>query len=125
MINAQEPDGCCESLADCLSPEFFKALADPNRVALLVHLAEGNQEKTLTDVSCCCPIDISVVSRHLGVLRDAGILDSQKRGRQVYYSVQVKQLTGLLRRLADALEACCPDGSCIQGSIEDGLERTK
>jgi DNA-binding transcriptional ArsR family regulator len=114
---------CCEELANCLSPDFFKALADPNRVALLVRLAGGEKEQTVTDVSCCCPIDISVVSRHLGVLRDAGILEAQKRGREVYYSVRVDKLTTLLRNLADALEACCPEGSCIQGRKEDDLEQ--
>ena len=55
-------------------------------------------------MSCCCPIDLSVVSRHLGVLRDAGILEAQKRGREVYYRVRVDKLTTLLRNLADALE---------------------
>ena len=123
-INIEQP-GCCEELASCLSPEFFKALADPNRIALLVHLAGSNQEQTLTDMSCCCPVDLSVVSRHLGILRDAGVLQAQRRGRQVHYSVCVDQLTALLRRLADALEACCPDGSCIQGRNEDELEQTK
>lgn len=56
-------------------------------------------------MSCCCPVDISVVSRHLGILRDAGILEARKRGREVYYRVRIDQLTALLRNLADALEA--------------------
>lgn len=121
MTDNNKKQSCCEELANWLSPGFFKALGDPNRVALLVHLAESGKEQTVTDVSCCCPIDISVVSRHLGVLRDAGILESQKRGREVYYSVRVDKLTTFLRNLADALEACCPEGVCIQ---EESEERT-
>jgi ArsR family transcriptional regulator len=114
---------CSDELSKWLTPAFFKALADPNRVALLQHLARGGKEQTVSDISCCCPVDLSVVSRHLGVLRDAGILSAEKRGREVYYTVQIKELTALLRKLADALEACCPDGTCIQRSKEDESEQ--
>jgi ArsR family transcriptional regulator len=109
----------CTDLANWLTPGFFKALADPNRVALLLHLAQRGKEQTVSDMSCCCPIDLSVVSRHLGVLRDAGILAAEKRGREVYYRVRVEKLTTLLRNLADALEACCPEGVCIPRSEDD------
>ena len=110
---------CSDRLSEWLTSTFFKALADPNRVALLMHLAKGGKEQTVSDVSCCCPIDLSVVSRQLGVLRDAGILSSEKRGREVYYTVEVAKLTAILRNLADALEACCPEGTCIQRSEEN------
>lgn len=113
---------CSEELSRWLTPAFFKALADPNRVALLQHLAQGGKEQTVSDISCCCPVDLSVVSRHLGVLRDAGILSAEKRGREVYYTVQISKLTALLRKLADALEACCPEGTCTQRSKEDESE---
>ncbi len=103
---------CCLGLADWLSPGVFKALADPNRVAILTRLAESGEKQTVTDVACCCPVDISVVSRHLAVLRGAGILEAQKRGREVLYSVRIDKLTTLLRNLADALDACCPEGAC-------------
>ena len=68
QINTSDKNkqGCCDDLSDSFSPGFFKALADPNRVALLVFLAESGKEQTVSDMSCCCPIDISVVSRHLG-----------------------------------------------------------
>lgn len=121
QINTSDKNkqGCCGELSDSFSPGFFKALADPNRVALLVFLAQSGKEQTVSDMSCCCPIDISVVSRHLAVLRDAGILEAQKRGREVYYNVRVEKLTTLLRNLADALEACCPEGYCAPGRKED------
>ncbi len=117
--NDKSRQGCCDELSRSLSTGFFKALADPNRVALLVFLAQSGKEQTVSDMSCCCPIDISVVSRHLAVLRDAGILEAQKRGREVYYHVRVEKLTTLLRNLADALEACCPERYCTPGRKED------
>jgi len=106
---------CCDELTSRLSLDFFKALADPNRIAILVHLVERGGEEKVTEVSCCCPVDISVVSRHLGVLRDAGILEARKSGREVLYRVRADKLARFLRELADSVEACCPDSSCGSG----------
>ena len=103
---------CCTTLAGHLEPRLFKALSDPTRLAILAHLAEGGSEMTVSDVACCCTVDLSVVSRHLGVLREAGILSAEKRGKMVFYQVRTSRIAGALRVLADALEACCPDGVC-------------
>ena len=55
----------------------------------------------------CCPVDISVVSRHLAILREAGILAARKQGKEVLYSVRSTELVSTLRELADAIEGCC------------------
>jgi DNA-binding transcriptional ArsR family regulator len=77
-------------------------------VALLVRLAQCGGPRSVSQVAGCCPVDFSVVSRHLAVLREAGILESEKRGKEVYYSVRYPQIVGTLRALADAIEECCP-----------------
>ena len=48
-----------------------------------------------------------MVSRHLAVLRRAGVLRAAKQGREVRYTVS-PGLAASLRSLADALDACCP-----------------
>ncbi len=103
---------CCDGLSQWLLPDLFKALSDPNRVAILARLAEMSGEQTVTEVASCCPINLSVVSRHLRTLRDAGIVECEKRGKEVFYRARVGNLSKLLRNLADALDACCPDGVC-------------
>lgn len=103
---------CCNALNSFLSPRLFKALGDPNRVALLARLAEVDGEATVSRIAETLPIDLSVVSRHLAILREAGVLESERRGKEVFYRVRINELTALLRNLADALEACCPDGVC-------------
>jgi ArsR family transcriptional regulator, arsenate/arsenite/antimonite-responsive transcriptional repressor len=105
-------DKCCSGLSKWLSPDLFKALSDPSRVAILARLVEMPGEQTVSEVACCSPINISVVSRHLRTLRDAGIVESSKRGKEVFYRARIGNLTLLLRNLADALEACCPNGVC-------------
>jgi DNA-binding transcriptional ArsR family regulator len=99
---------CCATLRRWLSPGLFKALGDPNRLAILVALSDGGNERTVSDVASCCPTDLSVVSRHLRTLRDAGVVEARKQGKEVLYRVRFDALVGILRGLADALEACCP-----------------
>ena len=94
-----------------LGPGFFKALAEPSRAAILSCLANARRACTVSEVAEQCPVDVSVVSRHLAVLRDAGILSSEKRGREVFYSLDVRHVAATLRSLADALEACCGPGA--------------
>lgn len=106
-----------KQLRDCCSPELFRALADPNRIALLARLLDGGAaDKTVTGLARCCPVDLSVVSRHLRQLRDAGVVEAEKRGKQVFYRVRARELAAMLRRLADALDSCCPtDAAPAQG----------
>lgn len=47
------------------------------------------------------------VSHHLRILREAGILDSEKRGQEVYYWLERDRIVNGLRGVADAIEACC------------------
>lgn len=100
-------DEARRALDGVLASGLFKALADPTRVAVLGALLDGD-EATVGEVARCCPVDLSVVSRHLGVLRDAGVVGSEKRGREVRYQLDVATLVDALRRLADSLERCCP-----------------
>ena len=97
---------CCESIGDLLEPRFFKALCEPNRVAMLIQLARCCRACTVSEIADCCTVDISVVSRHLAVLRDAGVLDARKKGKQVYYRVRHSLLASTLRSMADVIEGC-------------------
>ena len=101
-----------------LDPELFKALGDPTRVGLLACLAKCARFCSVGEVAECCSVDLSVVSRHLKQLEQAGILDSEKQGRSVLYRVRFGELSAALRSLADALETCCPEGSAC-GAGED------
>jgi len=103
-----KPKQCCVDLCRLLPPKLFKALCDPNRVAILSHLARATS-CTVSEVAECCPINLSVVSRHLAQLREAGILRAVKRGKEVHYSVCTDELVRTLRAIADAVEQCCPD----------------
>lgn len=98
---------CCTSIGKLLDPKFFKALCDPNRLALLARLAKCNRPCSVSEMNKCCPTDMSVVSRHLAILRDAGIVHAQKKGKEVYYTVCSDDIVETLRSIADSIEKCC------------------
>jgi DNA-binding transcriptional ArsR family regulator len=103
-----QPGRCCRDIADVLEPRFFKALCDPSRVAILVRLARLGRPCTVSEIASCCPVDISVVSRHLALLRDAGILEARRTGKEVRYCVRFGSFVPTLRAMADTIESCCP-----------------
>ncbi len=111
---------CCSTLGDLLSPGFFKALSDPRRQEILFRLAVSGGAWTVGQVAENFPVDVSVVSRHLAQLRDAGVLAAERHGKEVRYTVRYTAIVRLLRQLADAIEGCCPDLStcCIETQKE-------
>lgn len=109
QANKQPSPGgsCCPDLEALIDPDVFRALGDPNRVALIAGIGRLGRPTTVTEAAACCPVDLSVVSRHLAVLRRAGVVESAKAGREVRYTLSPTALAATLRSLADALEACC------------------
>ncbi len=107
-ITKTRPRGCGCGLPDARRAPFFKALGDPNRIAILARLARDGGPCCVSRVAECCPVNISVVSRHLAILREAGIVSAEKSGKEVYYTVCFTELSGTLRAMADAIDACCP-----------------
>ena len=112
MSQAEAPAACSASLAEYLRPQLFRALADPTRLAVLARLAAASGPLGVTEVADCCGVHLSGVSRHLAILRDAGVVAAERRGREVLYRLDGPSLSRTLRSLADAVDACgaacCP-----------------
>ena len=64
---------------------LLTALADPNRLEIVRQLGAGMS--CACDFTECCPVSQPTVSHHLKVLRDAGVVVSQRRGTNIYYSL--------------------------------------
>lgn len=111
--NRKRSTSCCSGLQSLMSPKLFKALSDPKRLSLLVRLAELGEACNVGQIAQGSGVDLSVVSRHLAMLRDAGVIRCDKRGKEVWCVVETAAVVKVLRDLADALEACCPDGVCV------------
>lgn len=66
---------------------IIKAMAHPSRLMMIDALAEG--EKCVCELRDLVGSDISTVSKHLALMRDAGIVNDRKAGQQVFYSLRV------------------------------------
>jgi ArsR family transcriptional regulator, arsenate/arsenite/antimonite-responsive transcriptional repressor len=75
----------------------LKALADPVRLRLVSLIgARGTGETCVCDLTGAFELTAPTISHHLKVLREAGLISSQRRGTWVYYRV----VPGALERLA-------------------------
>ena len=63
---------------------LFQALADPTRLAIIRELA-GAPEVCACDFTSCCDVRQPTVSHHLRVLREAGLVETERRGTWIYY----------------------------------------
>ena len=63
---------------------LLQALADPTRLAIVRELA-GAPEVCACDFTSCCDVRQPTVSHHLKVLREAGVVESERRGTWIYY----------------------------------------
>ena len=90
--------------------DFFKAMADETRLRILALLA-CDGELCVCDIMAALELPQSTISRHLGILRKAGLVNDRKEGLWVYYTL-VEPSTPLNERLEDLLKrviTCCPE----------------
>ena len=83
---------------------LLKALGEFNRLSLVYKLCQCQTPQNAMCLCDCCSVDASVVSRHLKVLAEEGIVDFEKKGREKTYSLNRKIVSKKLRELADTIE---------------------
>lgn len=108
MLAVLETEGCCAPLATATVPAeaaadlagAFKALGDPVRLQLLSMIASHDGgEACVCDLTPAFDLTGPTISHHLKVLREAGLVDSDRRGTWVWYKVRpeaFRQLGALL-----------------------------
>lgn len=84
--------------------DLLKALGEFNRLSLVYKLCECQAPQNAMCLCECCSVDSSVVSRHLKVLAQEGVVTSEKNGREKTYELNRKELSERLRALADEIE---------------------
>ncbi|MEI8352600.1 MAG: metalloregulator ArsR/SmtB family transcription factor [bacterium] len=73
---------------------IIKALAHPARLLMVDHLAK--RPLCVRDIRNLVGSDLSTVSKHLSVLKNAGIVSDEKRGVQVFYSLRCTCVSAFL-----------------------------
>ena len=75
--------------------EIFSALADPTRRAIFERLCRDG-EQTVRALTDRAGVSQPAVSKHLGVLKHAGLVRDRRAGRQTHYSAQPQGLVPLI-----------------------------
>lgn len=68
---------------------IIKAMAHPTRLFIVDQLARDEQ-RCVCELTEMVGADMSTVSRHLTILREAGIIEDERRGTQILYRLRVK-----------------------------------
>ena len=84
----------------------FKALGDPYRLLMIATLARAADDVCVCDFTAALPLEQPTVSHHLKLLRDAGLVTSERRGTWVYYRLAAGANPPSNRRCA----TCSPKG---------------
>lgn len=83
--------------------KVVKALAHPSRLLMIDELSRG--ERCVCELRDLVGHDMSTVSKHLAVLKKAGIVADDKRGKQIYYRLKVPCVLNFFQCIESVLEA--------------------
>jgi ArsR family transcriptional regulator, arsenate/arsenite/antimonite-responsive transcriptional repressor len=87
--------------------DIIKAMAHPTRLLIIDEL--GKRERCVGDLTEMVGVDTSTVSKHLLLLKNAGLIEDEKRGQMVYYSLKC---------------SCIPKFiSCIESVLKERAEK--
>ena len=89
--------------------KVIKALGHPARLLMVDELSRG--EKCVCELTALVGSDMSTVSKHLSVLKNAGLVQDEKRGSQVYYTLTVPCVMSFF--------------GCVEAVIDSASSRTK
>lgn len=100
-----------------------KALSNANRLEILEFL--GQRECSVDELAALCSLSVANTSQHLQLLRQAGLVTSDKRGQRVFYSLtgdDVVRLLLILRRVGGSHLAEVKQLVQHYFTVKDGLE---
>ncbi len=84
-----------------VAASMLRAIAHPMRLAILNHLDKG-KKLTVTEIHKHLSIEQSTTSHHLGILKDKGVLASQRKGKNTFYYLKHDSLN----RIIDCISNC-------------------
>ncbi|MBC7110326.1 MAG: helix-turn-helix transcriptional regulator [Archaeoglobi archaeon] len=81
---------------------ILKALGHPMRLKIVEFLGSG--ERCVCEIVPHLNADQPLVSQHLSILRNAGIVDSERRGNKIFYRLSDRRILEILRILDETGE---------------------
>lgn len=101
-----------------IQAEVLKALAHPIRLAIVQHLAPG--EKCVCEIVEHTGTTQSNISKHLGILKKAGLIQDRKKGLSVYYRLVMPGAMSFFRCVQTILERQTSERSAVLRGANPG-----
>ena len=95
--------------------KIIKAMAHPTRLFIVDELSHG--ERCVCELTEMIGADTSTVSKHLSVLKNAGIVDDDKRGLQVFYRLRVPCILNFFGCVESVLQSTFQEQMNLIGGI--------
>jgi len=83
--------------------KVMKAMAHPSRLMVIDELSRG--ERCVCDLQELIGHDMSTVSKHLNVLKKAGLVEDERRGKNIYYRLKVPCILNFFHCIESVLDA--------------------
>ncbi len=83
--------------------EIFKAIAHPTRLLIIEEL--GKKNRCVSELTEMVGADTSTVSKHLALMKNAGIIANEKLGNQVFYSLRVSCVLNFISCVESVIES--------------------
>lgn len=84
---------------------MFVALGNPQRQRILL-MFEPGERLNVTQIASASKLSRTAVSHHLKVLRQAGVLQNEKIGKEVYFWIAKKNTAQVMQRVLDYVKRC-------------------
>lgn len=104
-----------KDLAYKIKADFLKALAHPLRLQVVEFLKNG--EKNVSSIIKALGVPQSSLSRHLTILREAGVLKSRQEGTVIYYNIDDHDIFHVLRPIAEMLRKKLRKSEAVLNSL--------
>ncbi|MCD7034745.1 metalloregulator ArsR/SmtB family transcription factor [Metabacillus sp. GX 13764] len=97
-------DEAIQTFRSCIP--LFHALGDPARQDIILLLAE-TEKLTVNEIADQSRLSRPAISHHLKIMKDQGLVSIEQQGTKRYYSLELEESVGLLKKLTSLVEETC------------------
>ena len=112
LIATPQKRAAADQLIDAFDSKFFKTMSEPVRMQIMRYLLL-NGRSDIGTIADKMPQDRSVISRHLNLMSEVGILKCEKEARHMFYEIDgnvfLDKLENMTRQIRKCMPVCCPE----------------
>lgn len=104
-----------------LHANICSGLADPNRILIIYSLAD--ESRNVSEIASIVDLPQPTVSRHLKILRDRGIVGSERDGQNIYYHLTDTRIVQALDLLRSSLSDMIKNRAALISQVNEQIQK--